>query len=326
MRTRLALLAALVVARRRSRWRPRRGSSSTGLGAGAEDRRDRRQQLGAEHAVPRRVPDPVTRTGVSLYLASNRPGGKGLLDIWVARRPNRARPVGRAREPRRAGQLGRRRLLSDAGPAAAACSSSAARRSRAAAGWATSTSPATAGKHGWSEPQHLACAPDGPNSALDEQGPSYVEAGTRRRRCTSRAARATVPGRHLRQRGLRRAGLRPGRGGRRVERPAGERHPAERAEGRARGRLLLEPRGHARRPGHLGRDAAKRPRPVVAPGQPRRGGEHGGGRVASLALAERAAAPLRARARPRGHWRHLRDDADDDRPQAPLSIPDFGSS
>jgi hypothetical protein len=31
--------------------------------------------------------------------------------------------------------------------------------------------------HGWSEPERLACAPDGPNSALDEQGPSYVTAG-----------------------------------------------------------------------------------------------------------------------------------------------------
>ena len=31
--------------------------------------------------------------------------------------------------------------------------------------------------HGWRAPQHLACAPAGPNSALDEQGPSYVEMG-----------------------------------------------------------------------------------------------------------------------------------------------------
>ena len=29
--------------------------------------------------------------------------------------------------------------------------------------------------HGWRDPRHLRCAPDGPNSALDEQGPSYVE-------------------------------------------------------------------------------------------------------------------------------------------------------
>jgi WD40-like Beta Propeller Repeat len=30
-------------------------------------------------------------------------------------------------------------------------------------------------KRGWREPAQLACAPEGPNSALDEQGPSYVE-------------------------------------------------------------------------------------------------------------------------------------------------------
>jgi hypothetical protein len=30
------------------------------------------------------------------------------------------------------------------------------------------------GRHRWSEPQHLACAPAGPNTGLDEQGPSYV--------------------------------------------------------------------------------------------------------------------------------------------------------
>jgi WD40-like Beta Propeller Repeat len=29
--------------------------------------------------------------------------------------------------------------------------------------------------HGWDEPQHFACAPAGPNTALDEQGPSRVE-------------------------------------------------------------------------------------------------------------------------------------------------------
>jgi hypothetical protein len=29
----------------------------------------------------------------------------------------------------------------------------------------------------WKQPRHFACAPAGPNSALDEQGPSYIEAG-----------------------------------------------------------------------------------------------------------------------------------------------------
>src|SRR5829696_4444301 len=30
--------------------------------------------------------------------------------------------------------------------------------------------------HGWSEPQHLGCSPNGPNTAADEMGPSYFEA------------------------------------------------------------------------------------------------------------------------------------------------------
>jgi hypothetical protein len=35
-------------------------------------------------------------------------------------------------------------------------------------------------RHGWSEPEHLACGPDGPNSEMDEQGPSYVEVDGRK--------------------------------------------------------------------------------------------------------------------------------------------------
>ena len=38
----------------------------------------------------------------------------------------------------------------------------------------TSTSHASTATNGWSEPEHLACRPTGPNSPLDEQGPSYV--------------------------------------------------------------------------------------------------------------------------------------------------------
>ena len=33
------------------------------------------------------------------------------------------------------------------------------------------------GAAGWAEPERLLCAPAGPNSALDEQGPSWVSAG-----------------------------------------------------------------------------------------------------------------------------------------------------
>lgn len=48
-------------------------------------------------------------------------------------------------------------------------------------------------RHGWNEPEHLGCAPNGPNSELDEQGPSYVEAGWRASLYFSRSS-ATVSG------------------------------------------------------------------------------------------------------------------------------------
>ena len=53
--------------------------------------------------------------GLSLYIASNRPGGKGGLDIWVATRSSDERALGAPAEPGRARELGRGRLLPDAG-------------------------------------------------------------------------------------------------------------------------------------------------------------------------------------------------------------------
>jgi hypothetical protein len=47
--------------------------------------------------------------------------------------------------------------------------------------------------HGWATPSHLACAPGGPNSVLDEQGPSYVEVDGRALLYFSRSS-ASVPG------------------------------------------------------------------------------------------------------------------------------------
>ena len=52
--------------------------------------------------------------GLSLYMASNRPGGKGGLDVWMATRSSTSAALGCSAEPRRARQLGRGRLLSDA--------------------------------------------------------------------------------------------------------------------------------------------------------------------------------------------------------------------
>ena len=114
--------------------------------------------------------------GRSLYMASNRPGGEGLLDIWVARRQSRNDPWGAPENlgppvnsaaddfcptPIRGGGLffvSREALPGSCGLGDI---------------YFTRHNP----KHGWSEPQNLGCAPGGPNSALDEQGPSYMKAG-----------------------------------------------------------------------------------------------------------------------------------------------------
>ena len=119
--------------------------------------------------------------GLSLYMASNRPRFPGDprtdLDIWVARRSSHDAPWGAPQNvgepinstaddfcptPVRAGGLFfvSRRVV--AGSCGGADIFFARRHPR----------------HGWEEPDHLGCAADGgPNSALDEMGPSYVEAG-----------------------------------------------------------------------------------------------------------------------------------------------------
>ena len=59
---------------------------------------------------------------LSLYMASNRPGGQGLLDIWVAHRTSKSAAFRCAREPGAGDQLGRGRLLPDAGSRTASSS------------------------------------------------------------------------------------------------------------------------------------------------------------------------------------------------------------
>jgi hypothetical protein len=112
--------------------------------------------------------------GLSLYLASNRPGGLGGLDIWVSSRESTDAPFG---APENLGE--------PVNTAADDFCPTPIRGvglffvSRNTTGdscgladiYFTRFNPA----HGWAEPEHFACAPDGPNSALDEMGPSYVE-------------------------------------------------------------------------------------------------------------------------------------------------------
>jgi WD40-like Beta Propeller Repeat len=126
--------------------------------------------------------------GLSLYIASNRPGGHGGLDIWMASRPSEndswGAPVDLP-EPINS-------------PADDFCPTPVHKKglffvSRRVIEGVTCGLGDIYFSHRqsteWSEPQHFACAPDGPNSALDEQGPSYVQG-----RLYFSSSSATVPG------------------------------------------------------------------------------------------------------------------------------------
>jgi len=113
--------------------------------------------------------------GLSLYMASNRPGGKGLLDIWVATRASASDPWSapvNLPEPINSG-------ADDFCPTPIHGDGLLFVSRRVVDGvtcglgdmYFTRRNPA----HGWSEPRHLGCDPAGPNSALDEQGPSYIQ-------------------------------------------------------------------------------------------------------------------------------------------------------
>lgn len=118
--------------------------------------------------------------GLSFYLASNRPGGKGGLDIWVATRSstsaswgapqNLGEPVNSAADdfcPTPVGKAGLFFVSREALPGA--CGQ----------GDIYFTHRDASGT--WAEPERLLCAPAGPNSALDEQGPSWVDVSNKRR-------------------------------------------------------------------------------------------------------------------------------------------------
>ncbi len=112
--------------------------------------------------------------GLSLYMASTRPGGLGGIDIWVAHRASAGDPWGAPENlgepvnstaddfcptPIRGGGLffvSREALPGSCGMGDI---------------YFTKFKPG----RGWREPVNLGCGPTGPNSALDEMGPSYVE-------------------------------------------------------------------------------------------------------------------------------------------------------
>ena len=111
--------------------------------------------------------------GLSLYMASNRPGGKGGLDIWVATRASTSAPWGAPQNlgepvnsaaddfcPTPVGKGGLFFVSREALPGA--CGQGDIYFTHRAGGV-------------WAEPERLLCAPAGPNSELDEQGPSWVD-------------------------------------------------------------------------------------------------------------------------------------------------------
>jgi WD40-like Beta Propeller Repeat len=111
--------------------------------------------------------------GLSLYMASNRPGGKGGLDIWVATRTSTSGPWGAPENlgepvnstaddfcPTPVGKGGLFFVSREALPGAC--------------GQGDIYFTHRTGRV-WAEPERLLCAPAGPNSELDEQGPSWVD-------------------------------------------------------------------------------------------------------------------------------------------------------
>ena len=108
--------------------------------------------------------------GLSLFIASNRPGGKGGLDIWVATRSsatspwgapqNLGEPVNSAADdfcPTPVGKGGLFFISREALPGAC--------------GQGDIYFTHRNGAGVWAEPERLLCSPAGPNSELDEQGP-----------------------------------------------------------------------------------------------------------------------------------------------------------
>ena len=225
--------------------------------------RDRRQQPGAQHAVPGRLPDPVARRAEPVHGVEPTRRRRPARHLGRAARQHRC-PLRRTREPRPADQLAGGRLLSRRLSGATASSSSAAGRPRRAAASATSTSPASTPRTAGASPTTSPARPTGPNSALDEQGPAYVEADETALLYFSTRLRDRSR-RHLRQRAARRRRLRPRLGRRRAQQRR-QRHPAERAQGRARDRLLVQPpRAHSAAKTSGRRRAASTDEPWSAP-------------------------------------------------------------
>ena len=191
IKTKLALLAALVGAASLTAVAAQAGRQYTAWASAQKI--DEIAGNNSELNTPSQDGCPIqSPDGRSLYLASNRPGGLGGLDIWVAHRPDRDAPWG---APENLGE-----------PVNSAADDFCPTPIKHGGLFFVSREalPGSCGlgdiyfarwnrERGWSEPQNLGCAPDGPNGALDEQGPSYVGHGPKASLYFSRSS-GTVAG------------------------------------------------------------------------------------------------------------------------------------
>jgi WD40-like Beta Propeller Repeat len=125
----------------------------------------------AQDGCPIQSPD-----GLSLYIASNRAGSAGL-DLWVAQRGSSDESWG---DPVNLNDGRGANLNTSADefcPTPVRGNGLFFVRRPSSCGLGDIYFTRFIPEHGWSEPERLACAPEGPNTSLDEMGPSYVEAG-----------------------------------------------------------------------------------------------------------------------------------------------------
>lgn len=142
----------------------------------------------ANDGCPIQSPD-----GHSLYIASNRPGSMGL-DLWVAHREGTDVPWGNAVNLNDAQGADLNTPADEFCPTPVRGNGLFFVRRPSACGLGDIYFTRFNHEHGWSEPERLACAPEGPNTALDEMGPSYVKAGGGARLYFSSSRAASQPG------------------------------------------------------------------------------------------------------------------------------------
>jgi hypothetical protein len=130
--------------------------------------------------------------GGSLYVASTRGAGAGALDLWVAHRQGDqwGNPVNLNDAP--GSDLNTNADEFCPTPVRGNGLFFVRRPSACGLGdiYFTRFNP----EHGWSEPERLACAPEGPNTGYDEMGPSYVTGGGGTRLYYSSSRAPTQPG------------------------------------------------------------------------------------------------------------------------------------